>query len=273
MSFANMPLYTGDYLRDTRHLTPEEHGIYLLLLMHCWDQKGPVPLDERKQAGIVNARSGGEIESLRRVLGEYFVQMEDGWYNPRMQAEVAKAEALSSKNRANGLASVAARRTAVRAKRAADRSLDLPLSDPDPARLTTVQRSLNDRSAVAGNPNPNPILTEKKRTKNLSAAPTASVGFDAFWQAYPHCPGRSSRKEAVAMWADRKCEPDAAKILALVRHDVADTDWTRDARRYVPAAHRWLKRELWRQADPAADFEPLLDEAQRQGYTLVPVGS
>src|SRR5574343_824566 len=92
-----MPVYTGDYHRDTRHLTPEEHGIYFLLLMHCWDQKGPVPLDERRQCGLVNARSGGEIESLRRVLQEFFVRMEDGWYNKRMQQEVARAEAISVK--------------------------------------------------------------------------------------------------------------------------------------------------------------------------------
>jgi uncharacterized protein YdaU (DUF1376 family) len=98
LSFAFLPLYTGDYLRDTRHLTTEEHGAYVLMLMHCWDQKGPVPLDERKQSGICNARSGGEIESMRRVLSEFFVKMDDGWYNHRMQEEVVKSE-MVSKNR------------------------------------------------------------------------------------------------------------------------------------------------------------------------------
>lgn len=103
MSFAFMPFYTGDYHRDTRHLTPEEHGIYILLLIHCWDQKGPVPIDERRQSGIVNARSGGEIESLRRVLKEFFVLMDDGWYNERMTIEVARAEQVSSVRRKGGL--------------------------------------------------------------------------------------------------------------------------------------------------------------------------
>lgn len=67
-----------------------------MLLMHCWDSKGPVPLDERKIYGISNARSGDEIEALRRVLQEFFVKMEDGWYNTRMQREVERSENISS---------------------------------------------------------------------------------------------------------------------------------------------------------------------------------
>lgn len=95
MSFAFLPLYTGDYLRDTRHLTPLKHGVYLLLLMHCWDQKGPLPLDEQECAGIANCRSADEIESLRYVLERYFVHMEDGWYQGRMQREVERAGSIS----------------------------------------------------------------------------------------------------------------------------------------------------------------------------------
>jgi len=104
MSFAVLPLYTADYLRDTRACSMAEHGAYLLLLIHCWDTREPVPLDEREAAGICNARSGDELEAMRRVLRRYFVCMEDGWYNRRMQLEIERSESIASKRRAAGLA-------------------------------------------------------------------------------------------------------------------------------------------------------------------------
>lgn len=97
-----MPLYTGDYTRDTQHLSCSEHGIYVKLLMHCWDQKGPAPLDERKLCGIVNARSSDEIEALRRVLNEFFVAMVDGHYNHRIQREIERAGVISGARSAAG---------------------------------------------------------------------------------------------------------------------------------------------------------------------------
>ena len=105
-----MPLYTGDYIRDTRHLTPLKHGIYLLALMHCWDSKGPMPLDEQESAGICNCRSADEIEAMRYVLGRFFVRMVDGHYNKRLAEEVGKAEDASNQARDRGMKSAEARR-------------------------------------------------------------------------------------------------------------------------------------------------------------------
>lgn len=95
MSFAYLPLYTGDYLRDTRHLSMAEHGAYLLMLTYCWDQKGPLPLDRHRIQGICNARSKDEQEAVERVLADFFVVMDDGLYNKRMQAEIERCDQIS----------------------------------------------------------------------------------------------------------------------------------------------------------------------------------
>ena len=110
MSFAYLPLYTGDYQRDTLHLSMLEHGAYLKLLMYCWDQQGPAPDDDRKLAGICNARSKEEVSAVRAILEEFFVLMEDGWYNKRLQQELNKAESASELAHERGRKSAEARR-------------------------------------------------------------------------------------------------------------------------------------------------------------------
>ena len=110
VSFAYLPLYTGDYQRDTLHLSMLEHGAYLKLLMYCWDQKGPAPHDERKLMGICNARSKEEITAMQCVLTEFFIRMDDGWYNKRLTQELAKAEESVEKAQDRGRKSAEARR-------------------------------------------------------------------------------------------------------------------------------------------------------------------
>ena len=138
MSFAYLPLYTGDYLRDTQHLSCSEHGIYLKFLMHCWDQKGPLPLDERKQSGICNARSGDEVEAMRRVRDEFFVAMNDGWSNGRMQREIERAENVSGARSMAGRLGYEARAKHLLSKSQASVSSPSPSPSPIPSLPPTL---------------------------------------------------------------------------------------------------------------------------------------
>lgn len=133
MSFAFLPLYTGDYIRDTRHLTPLRHGVYLLALMHCWDSKGPMPLDEQECAGICNCRSADEIEAMRYVLGRFFVRMDDGHYNERMQKEVERSENISSARADAGRKGYEARAKQLLSKSKASASTPTPTPILSPA--------------------------------------------------------------------------------------------------------------------------------------------
>jgi uncharacterized protein YdaU (DUF1376 family) len=151
MSFAFMPVYTGDYLRDTRHLSPLKHGVYFLLLMHCWDQRGPLPLDEQECAGIANCRSADEVESLRYILERFFTRLDDGWYNKRMAEEVARAEQLSGIRRENGQKGAEIRAARMRARQATARDSSKSLA--------SAKQVLSKSQALAGTPTPTTTLT------------------------------------------------------------------------------------------------------------------
>ena len=91
MSFAYMPFYTGDYYRDTRHLSMLQHGAYRQLLDHCWDQKGPLPLDMARCFRICGAVSKEEQDAVAGIIAEFFVCMDDGHYNRRITLGPARS--------------------------------------------------------------------------------------------------------------------------------------------------------------------------------------
>lgn len=240
MSFAFMPVYTGDYLRDTQHLSCSEHGIYFKLLMHCWDQRGPAPWDERKLAGIVNARSADEVEALRRVLTEFFVRMDDGWYNRRMMREVERAAALSEKKSTAGKLGAAVTNSRKRKE------------IPAPARHVLGSSSADARHE------PLPLPPHSPPQPPLKTPAALPRGFAAFWSAYPHFPQRSSRSESLKRWHALKLEPVSDDVMRSLQACLAVPAWTKDGHSFVSAAEVWLRKKLWEQ-EPQTMNDGLLE--------------
>jgi uncharacterized protein YdaU (DUF1376 family) len=111
-----MPLYVGDYLADTMHLTGAEHGAYLLLLMHSW-RTGPLPDDDRRLAGI--ARTDAKAwAAMREHILSFFTRTDEGFVQGRLEKIRAEQGAKTDQRRAAGRASAMARK----AKRAGNES-------------------------------------------------------------------------------------------------------------------------------------------------------
>ncbi|MGD0851259.1 YdaU family protein [Bradyrhizobium sp.] len=87
-----MPLYVGDYLGDTGHLTTAQHGAYLLLMMHYW-RKGELPDDNRQLSKITKLPLRTWCE-YRATLQDFF---HEGWKHKRIDAELAKMVRVSEK--------------------------------------------------------------------------------------------------------------------------------------------------------------------------------
>ena len=87
-----MPLYVGDYLGDTGHLTTAQHGAYLLLMMHYW-RKGELPDDDRQLSKITKLPLRTWCE-YRPTLQDFF---HSGWRHKRIDAELARMVRVSEK--------------------------------------------------------------------------------------------------------------------------------------------------------------------------------
>jgi uncharacterized protein YdaU (DUF1376 family) len=96
-----LPLYTNDYLGDTRGLTTEQHGAYLLLLFEMWNAGGSLVYDERMLARltVVSPKRWRVVWSAI----EHFFIIDDGvMTQTRLKRERQKADSIIEKRRNAG---------------------------------------------------------------------------------------------------------------------------------------------------------------------------
>lgn len=103
-----MPLRIGEYLADTTHLTRDQHGAYLLLIMAYWRRGEALPADDGQLAAIAKA-TPAEWRKMKPIIAQFF-RCEDGrWFQKRCEEELVAARALVAQRSVAGKASAAAR--------------------------------------------------------------------------------------------------------------------------------------------------------------------
>lgn len=94
-----MQLYVSDFIGDTLHLSTEQVGAYLLLLMAMWNAGGELPDDEAKLARIVRM----SVKKWRAVASDlltFFERADGAVRHNRLTKELLKSEG-KSKSRAS----------------------------------------------------------------------------------------------------------------------------------------------------------------------------
>lgn len=84
-----MPLFVGDYLSDTMHLTTQQHGAYFLLLLAYWKNRGPLP--EKRIKSICKIED--DSWSIDKAIVEEFfdtVSEPGKWVHHRVNEELEK---------------------------------------------------------------------------------------------------------------------------------------------------------------------------------------
>jgi uncharacterized protein YdaU (DUF1376 family) len=167
-----MPFYVSDYLADTMHLTPAEHGAYLMLILHYW-KSGPLPDDDVRLALI--SRMGDAWSNASSTLRAFFKQSSGMLHHTRIDKE--RADAVDNKARNQARASAAASKRWGNHASSNATSIpqamlnECPSPSPSPSQLPkTVVTAAKRRTQLPGDFYPNESGVSKSEEKGLSLA-------------------------------------------------------------------------------------------------------
>lgn len=103
-----MQLYVSDFVGDTLHLSSEQVGVYLLLLMAMWNADGSLPDDDAKLARVARL-SLKKWRAVRPELVDFFTVADGQITHNRLSRELQKSERQSQSRASAGAKGYAAK--------------------------------------------------------------------------------------------------------------------------------------------------------------------
>lgn len=104
----SMPLFVDAFIADTTHLTPEEVGAYMRLLMSMWRHNGSIPDDDKDNARITG--TGRKWKAIKERLRPMLDFDDNTISQKRLQKEWTYVATFRAKQREKGIKSGEARR-------------------------------------------------------------------------------------------------------------------------------------------------------------------
>ena len=96
-----IPIYIGDYLSDTMHLTTRQHGAYFLIIMAYWKNNGPLPANGIKTIAKLSNQEWAEDGSVVSDLFNTTI-IPNRWVHKRIDREMKLALSNKSKKSKSG---------------------------------------------------------------------------------------------------------------------------------------------------------------------------
>lgn len=96
-----------------------------------------------------------------------------------------------------------------------------------------------------GNRSITPVITDDitKPYHTTSTSTSSSLSeFEQFWNAYPK---KIAKQDALKAWGKAKAKPPLDRLLAVLSHAKASTQWTKEGGQFIPNPATWLNQGRW----------------------------
>ena len=195
--------HLGDYITHTTHLSDAEDLAYRRLLDLYYMSETEIPLNTELVARKIRL----DLDITESVLGEFFEKTENGYFNHRCDAEIAKYQAQVANNRQLG-------------KRGG--------------------RPKKTESVTETEPKDNPKKIQNKN--NILSQTTLSSRFNEFWSAWPTSKRKVAKATCETKWLKLKLDTVADQIIAHVNSIKGSEQWTTG---YEPAPLTYINQRRW----------------------------
>ena len=244
--FPHLPLFTDAFIADTGHLSAQETGAYLMLLMVAWRSPGcKLPDDDKKLArwARVDARNWAKVKDA--VL-EFWTLEEGFWQQKRLSKEAARVHEFAAASRRNG--SLGGRPKSLKTNDPAN-----PAGSPD-----KTQNNLPIPIPIKKEPPTSPKGDGDDVDKGLQEAEWRRLFREEVLPAYPKRKGRSPPAPAEAAYVKaRKGGALHEDIIAGIHGYIRQLRGTdRLGSQFVAMMATWLNQQSWKEFQVAAVAKP-----------------
>ena len=215
--FPHLPLWVDAYLADTLHLTHEEHGLYLMLLMTIWrspDCKIPNDLEWVKRR--LRATDNQMENLVKNLLDEFFTTTGNHITQKRLKEEYEYVKKKAKKNSASAKS------------------------------RWQKEKVVCERNA------PTPIPIPSIRDTKVSLSLKADNLFEQWYETWPRKVGKGGARKAFKTALKKTdfetlCQGRDRFIEAAIGQD----------KNYIPYPSTWLNQERWSDDTTAINPAPI----------------
>ncbi|MEI2388122.1 DUF1376 domain-containing protein [Breoghania sp. JC706] len=220
--------YPADFMNGVRGLSPQEVGVYTMLLCRIYEENGPVDLHYLRLSTYCGMRES----TFRKVLGKL---VELGKLEIRGDCLTNARAELEISNRADNLKNK---------KRAGEISAE-KRQQKQRAAPTGVEQVPNDKNTNKNNTPLNPPEGDARPKVDLDQK------FEEFWQAYPKREGPNPKNPCVRKFKSAikaGAEPD--QMIQAARAYAAQMSG--EPPKFVAQTQTWLNQKRWQDCTDAA---------------------